>query len=191
MNRDLLIKIMRENLEINKIYSRQELDDLIRRNIDISINITALTYNRWNEGMNDTLCLFEYVGRAMYKFIDTEEISKFTGQVCHFPQGEGKEYLIGNFINGEMNYLNGAKNFKEWKKTKDFGVRIIGEGTRFEVIKDKATFKFYISDGNSKDFKEGYGPLSISSPLGKEFIGKKEKDEIIFNRSNYLINKII
>lgn len=191
MSKDLLVKLMRENLEINKIYSRQELDDLIRRNIDISINITALTYNRWNEGMNDTLCLFEYVGRAMYKFIDTEDISKFNGQVCHFPQGEGKEYLIGNFINGEMNYLNGAKNFKEWKKTKDIGIRIISEGTKFQVLKDLTTFKFYISDGVVKEFKDGYGPIGVSSGLGKEFLGKKEGDLIIFNSNKYLIKKII
>ena len=191
MKSNEIISLLREKLITNQIYSRIELDDLIQKNIGISINITALTYNRWNDGMNDTLCLFEYVDRAQYRFIDSEDISKFTGQVLHFPQGEGKEYLIGNFINGEMNYLNGALNFKEWKKTKDIGIRIIGEGTKFEVEKEGQFFKFYISDGITKEFNEGYGPISINSVLGKEFIGKKENDKIIFNGSKYLIKKII
>ena len=191
MKSNEIIKLFREKLVSNQIYSRIELDDLIQKNIGISINITALTYNRWNEGMNDTLCLFEYVDRAQYRFIDTEDISKFTGQVLHFPQGEGKEYLIGNFINGEMNYLNGALNFKEWKDTKYAGVRIISEGTKFEIEKEGQFFNFYISDGITKEFKEGYGPISINSALGKEFIEKKEGDEINYNGNKYLIIKII
>jgi hypothetical protein len=191
MNHELIIKLFREKLVLNQIYSRIELDDLIQKNLGISINITALTYNRWNEGMNETLCLFEYVDRAKYKFIDTEEISKFTGQVSHFPQGDGKEYLIGNFKKGKMNYLNGVLNFKEWKKTKDTGARIISEGTKFEVEKEGQFFKFYISDGITKDFKDGYGSIGINSALGREFIGKKVDTIINFNSNKYFIKKII
>jgi hypothetical protein len=191
MNRENLINLMREQLVINQIYSRQELDALIQENIRSSINITALTYNRWNRGMIDTLCLFEYVGRAMYKFIDTEEVSNYTGKVFHVPQGESYEYLIGNFFNGKMNYLNGFNNFREWKESKDLGVKIIGMETMFDVVKDKSVFKFYISDGISKDFRDGYGPISFNSALGKNFIDKKEGDEIIFNDNKYLIKKII
>jgi hypothetical protein len=191
MNRESLINLMRKHLVINQIYSRQELDTLIQENIGSSINITALTYNRWNRGMIDTLCLFEYFGRATYKFIDTEEVSKYTGKVFHVPQGESNEYLIGNFFKGEMSYLNGFKNFREWKESKEIGVKIIGIETRFEVDKDKSVFKFYISDGISKDFKNGYGPIGFNSVLGKNFIDKKEGDEIIFNDNKYLIKKII
>jgi len=191
MNKEKLIRLMRENLEINKTYSRQELEELINEN-NISINITALTYNRWNDGMNDTICLFEYVGRALYKYIDTEDISRYSGYVSHFPLGEGgKEYLIGHFKDGIMYYLNDAKSFKEWKNRNDKGVRIIGVGTKFEVIKNSNIFNFYISEGISKEFINGYGPISAESPLGKIFIGEKEGNLVSFNGHQYSINKII
>jgi hypothetical protein len=191
MNRDEIINLFRDKLNVNTLYTRQFLDELLLTELNITINITALTYNRWNEGMNDTLCLFEHVGRAEYKFLDTEQVSNFTGIVSHFPQGEGREYLIGNFINGKMTYLNGASNFKEWRNSNDVGERIINEGTKFEASKENKDFKFYISDGNTTNFSDGYGPIGINSPLGIAFIGKKVGDIVIINNYSYSITKII
>jgi len=191
MREEKIINLFRENLTIGKTYSTSDIATLLAT-IGNEGNVTALTYNRWNKGMDSTLCLFEYLGWAKYKYIDVEEISKYSGNVIHVPQGENsREYLIGNFLDGKMTFINGYKNFVEWQNSGFNGVKFIQLNTKFTAIKADIKFKFFISEVSSKNSIDGYGAISKDSKLGKLFIGIKEGDSFNFNNSEYVIAEIL
>ena len=47
---DLLTETFHNKLELDKLYSRSEIEDLMDKKMDYYYNVTALTYNRWNKG---------------------------------------------------------------------------------------------------------------------------------------------
>lgn len=56
-------------------------------------------YNRQNEGVSNTRHLFEYLGRARYRYLG--EGHRYTGQVFSCRRGTKKDQLVGEWRDGE------------------------------------------------------------------------------------------
>jgi transcription elongation GreA/GreB family factor len=53
-----------------------------------------------------------------------------------------------------------------------------------------ANYFLSISAGKLKAYGKDYFAISVSSPIGKLLLGKKENDEVLFNEKNIKITKI-
>lgn len=87
-------------LVLNVIYQRRYLEDILEQaGINNYPNITSMTYNRWNDGMNTNHInpLFEYVGRNQYKYLSWQ--ANYSGIIKRYVQG-GNPIQIGNWVNG-------------------------------------------------------------------------------------------
>jgi len=58
------------------------------------------------------------------------------------------------------------------------------------VVTNIATYYMSISAGEIKVNSDSYFAISVSSPIGKLLLGKKEKDIILFNGKQISINEI-
>lgn len=98
-----IIEFFRHHLKKNKTYRRCYLVELLQQSKYPNLNITALTYNRWNNGMGHALCLFVYDGgNYIYKDVQAD----YTGDIFRYPKG-GVPVLLGSWNRGVCNLADG------------------------------------------------------------------------------------
>jgi len=184
-----ITELFRNQLTFDKVYSRNELEDMMVKELNYYYNVTALTYNRWNKGMGYTCPLFEHVDRGTYRYLGPE--FPYNGIVSHFPQGMDEEYIIGRWENGTLRFTNPKiTTFKEWVKSDYDGERISSIGSKLTVSRNgNQLFKFLLTEegGGSTD---GYGHISHTSSLGKNLKGKQEGENFEMGDVIYEIVKI-
>ena len=163
---DLLTETFHNKLELDKLYSRSEIEDLMDKKMDHYYNVTALTYNRWNKGMNFVCPLLEHTDRGTYRYLGADY--PYNGILSHFPQGQYEEYIIGKWDNGVLKFTNpNIRSFKDWVKSDDNGERMVSVGSKVTVLRGgHKEFKFLLSD-ESGGITDGYGHVSTESKLGQ------------------------
>lgn len=86
-------------------------------------NPTALTYNRWNIGMNFICPLFEYTYKKNYVYLGLN--ANYSGVVYRKIKTSEANDIIGFWENGKFEYKNEKiSSFKEWKKFQSKSVDI-------------------------------------------------------------------
>ena len=182
-------ELFESKLELNKIYSRGELEILMDQVLDYHYNITTLTYNRWNKGMTYLCPILEHVDRAKYRYLGSNH--PYTGKVYHYPQGEHEEFEIAQWNEGALTFNNETiQSFDEWLKSGYDGERVISLNTRCTVLMDGSrTLKFLVSDVGGT-ITEGYGHIRLDSRLGTLLKGKKQHEEFMWGDTHYKIISI-
>ena len=176
-------------LKVGDIYKWQEIKSILEENGYKNFNVTALTYNRWNKGMNEIEPLFEWMEQGMYKYLGANY--PYSGIVSHFPQGEYQEFQIAEWNNGELKFLNpDINNFVDWKNSRYEGLRIITINSMVTAeVNDKTVIKLMLSTESGGTYK-GYGKIGIRSQLAKLLLHGKEGDVFDFNNNKYEILSI-
>lgn len=182
-------ELFESKLELNKIYTRSELELLMDEVLQYHYNITALTYNRWNKGMTYLCPILEHIDRAKYRYLGSNY--PYSGSVYHYPQGEHEEFEIARWNNGELSWNDeNITDFSEWLKSGYDGERVISLNTRCTVLMDGSrTLKFLISEVGGT-ITEGYGHIRPDSRLGQMLKGKKQHDEFMWGDTHYKVISI-
>ena len=85
-------------------YTRSQIEKVLKEaGIEKFQNITSMTYNRWNQGMEDgnILPLFEYLGHNSYRYLG--EDFPYTGDLFNkLKCKNGQAIKIGYWINGVL-----------------------------------------------------------------------------------------
>ena len=178
--------------KVDQIYSHSELRDFLENDSFFSVkNVAAYSYNRWNKGMNEIFPLLEWMNRGYYKYLG--ENNEYNGIIIHHPQ-EGIPYRMGEFIEGELTFENGFKDFKDWKDSTDYGIKIIDFNSKvtFESLDKKITQRKMIKEIKEEriKFDDGYSNLYANSVLGKLLKYKIEGDQFEFGQITYVIKDI-
>ncbi|MFN5890974.1 MAG: hypothetical protein ACK448_11315 [Bacteroidota bacterium] len=109
-------EILTKELNLNEIYSRKQIVDILKANgiSESKIpNITSMTYNQWNKGMSNFHLnpLFEYVGRNQYRFLGVN--FPYCGDLFNFNKSQKTLIKIGYWINGVLyDYNNQLENYQ-------------------------------------------------------------------------------
>ena len=97
------------------LYTRADLQTILNEN-NLPGNITALTYNRWNRGMqiiDFNRLMFEYLNRNQYRYLGPNY--NYNGAVYIYGHHINPQGIIGNWENGVFNFaIEGINNFVEW-----------------------------------------------------------------------------
>ncbi|GGE79435.1 DUF7225 domain-containing protein [Priestia taiwanensis] len=86
-----------------EIFSSSELKEMLVARFQTnrgSVIPSDFCYNRFNHGARFTKHLFVYITRSEYKYVG--ENYGYTGLIFHKPQGVGEEFVIGEWLNGEL-----------------------------------------------------------------------------------------
>ncbi len=193
--RELYTQIASQIFTLGKTYSYGEInEEFLGKEVQVG-NVTALTYNRWNKGMSDICPLFEYLDRNTYKYIGPIEISRYTGNACHFPQGQNRIHQIGSWNDGFFTFSNPAfLNFIEWKASEDNGIQVIGENSivTFQAIDGSITQTKELTEdtaiAGTHNGRHSY--ILTNSPLGTLLMNKSLKMNFIFGGREYIITQI-
>ena len=103
-----------QHLELG-LHTRADLQAILNEN-NLRGNITALTYNRWNRGMqiiDFNRLMFEYLNRNQYRYLGPNY--NYNGPVYIYGHHINPQGIIGNWENGVFNFaIEGINNFVEW-----------------------------------------------------------------------------
>ena len=177
---------------VNQVYSHSELRLFLENNKIFSVkNVAAYSYNRWNKGMSEIYPLLEWLNRGEYRYLG--ENYNYSGIVVHHPQGD-IPYKIGEWTNGTLTFYNNFKDFKEWRDSIDFGIKVIDLNSKVIFLSEdgKIQQKKILTDTKDAEitFEEGYSLTFFDSPLGKLMRFKTEGEKFEFGNTVYIIKKI-
>lgn len=174
-NLELITDILKKKLIPLKKYTTDEIRKVLFDGgftIVHDFNITSLTYNRWNSGMEYILPLLEWISFGKYVYLG--ENYDYKGYVYHFPNDKETSTKSINCIakwNGvnDFSFINAEIiDIKDWKQNFSTysGVPCINLNSEFNLKIGNINKKYILSK------KDGNNSLDISSKLGQAVLGK-------------------
>lgn len=101
-------------LIIDKTYSLSEIQTILNNKFKTNIRSiipSDYCYNRLNNGIKFDKHIFIYLERNLYKCVG--ENYKYTGKVYHKPLKTNLEIEVGEWINGKLLHLSGARQVQD------------------------------------------------------------------------------
>ena len=98
---DQIREVLKSDFKLNDIITLQEIKSILMDRYGMNpgrIILTDYCYNRFNDGIPFTKHLFEYIGKATFKYLG--ENYPYTGKIYHKPKQHNTEIIVGEWING-------------------------------------------------------------------------------------------